>query len=44
MSKTQSSRKHAPNNFDPIKPYFYVVKLGFTEVYIIFIISAQKHR
>ena len=31
-------------NFDPLKPHFYVVKLGFTGVYIIFHISAQKHR
>ena len=31
-------------NFDPHKPYFYFVKLGFTGVYIIFLISAQKHR
>ena len=31
-------------NFDPLKPHFYLVKLGFTEVYIIFLISAQKHR
>ena len=30
--------------FDPLKPHFYIVKLGFTEVYIIFLISAQKHR
>ena len=22
-------------NFDPLKPHFYIVKLGFTEVYII---------
>ena len=29
-------------NFDPLKPYFYVVKLGFTGVYIIFLISAQN--
>ena len=28
-------------NFDPLKPYFYIVKLGFTRVYIIFLISAQ---
>ena len=27
-------------NFDPLKPHFYIVKLGFTGVYIIFIISA----
>ena len=31
-------------NFDPHKPHFYIVKLGFTGVYIIFLISAQKHR
>ena len=30
-------------NFDPLKPRFYIVKLQFTGVYIIFI-SAQKHR
>ena len=30
-------------NFDPLKPHFYTVKLGFTGVYIIFVISAQKH-
>ena len=31
-------------NFDSLKPHFYIVKLGFTGVYIIFVISAQKHR
>ena len=31
-------------NFDPLKLHFYIVKLGFTGVYIIFLISAQKHR
>ena len=31
-------------NFDPLKPHFYIAKLGFTGVYIIFLISAQKHR
>ena len=31
-------------DFDPLKPHFYIVKLGFTGVYIIFHISAQKHR
>ena len=30
-------------DFDPLKPHFYIVKLGFTGVYIIFLISAQKH-
>ena len=29
-------------NFDPLKPHFYIVKLGFTWVYIIFLISAQN--
>ena len=29
-------------NFDPLKPRFYVVKLGFTGVYIICLISAQN--
>ena len=31
-----------PYNFDPLKPHFYIVKLGFTGVYIIFLISAQN--
>ena len=31
-------------NFDPLKPHFYIVKLGFKGVYIIFLISAQKYR
>ena len=31
-------------NVDPLKPQFYIVKLGFTGVYIVFLISAQKHR
>ena len=29
-------------NFDPLKPHFYIVKLGFTVVYIIFLASAQN--
>ena len=29
---------------DPLKPHFHKVKLGFTGVYIIFLISVQKHR
>ena len=33
-----------PIYFDPLKPHFCTVKLGFTAVYIIFHISAQKHR
>ena len=31
-------------NSDPLKPHLYIVKLGFTGIYIIFLISAQKHR
>ena len=27
-------------NVDPLKPQFYIVKMGFTRVYIIFLISA----
>ena len=29
-------------NFDPLKPHFYIVKLGFTGVYVSFFISAQN--
>ena len=29
-------------NFDPLQPHFYMVKLGFTRIYIIFLISAQN--
>ena len=29
-------------NFDHLKPHFYIVKLGFTGIYIIFLISAQN--
>ena len=28
-------------NFDPLKPHFYIVKLGFTGVYIIFLILPE---
>ena len=31
-------------DFDPLKPHLYIVKLRFTGVYIIFLVSAQKHR
>ena len=31
-------------NFDSLKLHFYIVNLGFTGVYIIFLIFAQKHR
>ena len=29
-------------NFDPLKSHFYIVKLGFTGVYIIFLISVKN--
>ena len=31
-----------PICFDPFKSHFYIVKLGFTGVYVIFLISAQN--
>ena len=31
-------------NFDPLKPHFYIVKLGSEGVFNIFLISAQEHR
>ena len=31
-------------DIDPLKPHFYIVKLGFTGVYAIFLIFAQKHK
>ena len=29
-------------NIDPLKPHFYIVKLGFRGVYTIFLISAKN--
>ena len=29
---------------DPLEPHFYIVKLGFVGVYIIFSYFAKKHR
>ena len=34
--------KTSPCNADPLKPHFYIVKLGFTGVYIFFLIFASK--
>ena len=31
------TKKKRIYNFDPLKPHFYIVKLGFTGVYIIFL-------
>ena len=30
------------HNFDPLKPHFYIIKFGFSGVYIIFLISAEN--
>ena len=40
------SLKHAYIMLTSLKPYFYtvLVKLGFAGLYIIFLISAQKHK
>ena len=39
-----TSRKHTYIILTPVKRNFYIIKLGFTGVDIIFLISAQKHR
>ena len=44
ITKVDSITKTCLYNFDPLEPHFYIVKRGFTGVYIIFLISAQKHR
>ena len=44
LTLTAVIRKTCVYNFDPLKPHSYIVKLGFTGVYIIFLISAQKHK
>ena len=36
------SWKHTYGILIPLKPHFYIVKLGFTGVYIIFFISAEN--
>ena len=42
--KKKNITKTCLYNVDPLKPHFYIVKLGFTGVYNIILISAQKHR
>ena len=39
---TVSSRKHTYIILTPLKPHYYIVKLGFTGVYIMFLIAAQN--
>ena len=42
FSKGEIITKTCLYNFDHLKPHFDIVKLGFTGVYIIFLISAQN--
>ena len=42
IKEANSITKTRLYNADPLKPHFYIVKLGFTGVHIIFIISAQN--
>ena len=42
VSKVGSITKTRLYNFDPLRPHFYIVKLGFAGVHLIFHISAQN--
>ena len=42
LTKSNGITKTYLYNFDPLKPHFYIVKLGFTGVNIIFVISAKN--
>ena len=42
-AKSESITKTCLYNFDPLKPHFYIVKLGFTGVYIIFFLFLLKN-
>ena len=42
ITKTCLYNVDPPPSPRPLKPHFYIVKLGFIGVYIIFLISAQK--
>ena len=44
VSFTSYIAKTIPRNEDPLTPHFYIVKLGFTGVNIIFLFFALKHR
>ena len=41
FGSVESVTKTCLYNFDSHKPHFYLVKLGFTGVYLIFLIFAQ---
>ena len=40
---SRSITKTCLYNFDPLKPHFYIIKLGFTGVYIIFFLFLLKN-
>ena len=42
IQTSQTITKTYLYNVDPLKPHFYIVKLRFTGVYIILLISAQN--
>ena len=42
VDKEDNITKTCLYNFNPLKPHFYIVKLGFTGVYINFLITAQN--
>ena len=42
LTPANSHHENISINFDPLKPHFYIVKLRFTGVNIIFLISAQN--
>ena len=42
MVSKYASRKHTYIILNPLNPNLFLVKLGFTGVYIIFLISAQN--
>ena len=44
MSKYKIVKRTCLYNSESLKTHFYTVKLGFTGVYFIFLISAQTHR
>ena len=41
---TKAIMQTCPYNVYPLTPHFYIVKLGFTGVFIFFLIFALKHR
>ena len=41
-SEAENTTKTCLYNFDPLKPHFYIVKLGIAGVQVIFLISARN--